>query len=109
MQYVTFVLCLDSNDPDDATAKANYDQYYPLIANKDEFDYINYFFAIKEAKNVRESSLVVFGSNASTGQIVNTKEIKTVADEITAEVIEAEQSLQTEKQRELLKGLLKKI
>jgi hypothetical protein len=109
MQYVTFVLCLDSNDPDDATAKANYDQYFPLIANKDEFDYINYFFAIKEAKNVRESSLVVFGSNASTGQIVNTKEIKTVADEITTEVIEAEQSLQTEKQIELLKELLKKI
>lgn len=69
MQYVNFVLCLDSNDPNDATAKLNYDQYYPLIANKEDFDYIHYFFAIKEAKNVRESSLVVFGSNSTTGNI----------------------------------------
>jgi len=26
MQYVTFDLCMDTNDPDDATAKANYDK-----------------------------------------------------------------------------------
>jgi hypothetical protein len=75
MQYVTFVLCMDSNDPDDATYKANYDLYYPMIANKEEFDYISYFFAIKEAKNVRESSLVLFGSNSTTGQITNNKEV----------------------------------
>jgi len=80
MQYVTFALCIDSNDPDDATAKANYDQYYPLIANKDEFDYIYYFFAIKEAKNVRESSLVVFGSNSVTGQITDNKQAEKSLD-----------------------------
>lgn len=74
MQYVTFVLCMDSNHPDDATFKSNYEQYYPLIANKSDFEYIYYFFAIKEAKNVRESSLVVFGSNSATGQINNTKQ-----------------------------------
>lgn len=101
MQYVTFVLCMDSNDPDDATAKANYDQYYPLIANKDEFDYIYYFFAIKEAKNVRESSLVLFGSNSTTGLITNNNiQAEKSLDEIKDEpVIEATQEVTTTKRR----------
>ncbi len=85
MQYVTFVLCMDSNNPEDATFKANYDQYYPIIANKEEFEYIWYFFAIKEAKNVRESSLVVFGSNSSTGQVINNKEAVKDTSEIKIE------------------------
>jgi len=101
MQYVTFDLCMDSNDPDDATAKSNYDKYYPLIANKNEFDYIYYFFAIKEAKNVRESSLVVFGSNSATGQVSNNKQA-----EKSLENEEAEKSLQT---TEMLKELLNKF
>lgn len=94
MQYVKFSLCLDSNDPDDSVFKANYDKYYPVIANKEEFDYIYYFFAIEEAKNVRESSFVVFGSNSSTGQITNDKQA-----EKSLEEIEAEKSLQTSKRR----------
>jgi len=101
MQYVTFDLCMDSNDPDDATAKANYDKYYPLIANKNDFDYIYYFFAIKEAKNVRESSLVVFGSNSATGQVSNNKQA-----EKSLENEEAEKSLQ---KTEMLKELLNKF
>lgn len=71
MQYVTVLLAMDSNDPEDETEKKNYDDFYPLIANKDDFDYIYYFYIIKEAKNVKESSLVVFGSNSSTGQVTN--------------------------------------
>jgi len=88
MQYVKFVLCLDSNNPDDAQYKANYDKYYPIIANKEEFEYIYYFFAIEEAKNVRESSVVVFGSNSSTGVIANEKQ--------------AEQSLENNKQEPII-------
>lgn len=72
MQYVTVLLAMDSNAPEDETEKKNYDEYLPLIANKEDFEYIYYFFIIKEAKNVKESSLVVFGSNSSTG-IVNNK------------------------------------
>lgn len=71
MQYVTVLLAMDSNNPEDATEKANYDEFYPLIANKEDFEYIYYFYVIKEAKNVKESSLVVFGSNSSTGQVTN--------------------------------------
>ena len=105
MQYVTFVLCLDSNYPDDATLKANYDQYLPLIANKEDFEYISYFIARKEAKNIRESSLVIFGSNSTTGQINNKQAEKSL------EEIEAEKSLQKqeETQNKLLKELLNKF
>lgn len=74
MQYVDIIFALDSNAPEDAKAKANYDLYYPEIANKGDFDYIPYFFIIKEAKNVRESSLVPFGSNAITGNLIKSIE-----------------------------------
>lgn len=73
MQYVTILFAMDSNDPEDKTLKANYDKYLPYIANKADFEYIPYYFIILEAKNVRESSLVLAGSNPATGQI-NTME-----------------------------------
>ena len=108
MQYVTFDLCMDSNDPDDAVAKSNYDKYYPLIANKNDFEYIHYFFAIKEAKNVRESSLVVFGSNSATGQINNNKQAEKSLEEKEAEksLLKEQEEAQTTK---MLKELLNKF
>jgi len=69
MQYVVIEFAMDSNDPADSKEKGRYDQYINQIANKDDFDYIPYFFIIKEAKNIRESSLVIFGSNHVTGII----------------------------------------
>jgi hypothetical protein len=74
MQYVKIEFAYNSNNPDFAKQKANYDIYYPLIANKDEFKEIDYFSIIKEAKNVMESSLVLFGSNDATGRIDNKDE-----------------------------------
>lgn len=73
MQYVTILFALDSNKPEDEKAKKVYDEYINQIANKEDFDYIHCFFVIKEAKNVRESSLVVFGSNHVTGNVTNNK------------------------------------
>lgn len=63
-------------------------------------------FAVKEAKNVRESSLVVFGSNSATGQVINNKQA-----EKSLELEEAEKSLQAEQeaQKEMLKELIKKL
>jgi len=81
MQYVSILFALDSNDPADAAAKANYDAYIDTIANKDDFEYISYFFPIKEAKNVRESSLVVCGSNPVTGRITNNKQAEKSLDD----------------------------
>jgi len=74
MQYVTILLAMDSNAPDDATEKKNYDDYIGLIANKDEFEYISHFYIVKEAKNVKESSLVPFGSNWVTGKLESKNE-----------------------------------
>lgn len=96
MQYVTILFAMDSNAPEDETEKKNYDEYLPLIANKDEYDYIYYFFVIKEAKNVKESSLVVFASNSSTGQITNNKtepleDTQEIKEEPTVIVTQTEQ------------------
>ena len=69
MQYMDVEVAINSKNPDMAKAKSNYDLYYPLIANKDDFEEIDYFWIIKQAKNVMESSLVMFASNSATGQI----------------------------------------
>lgn len=85
MQYVSLFLAMDSNSPEDAASKKNYDDYIDTIANKKDFEYIPYFFGIKEAKNVRESSLVVFGSNSTTGTITNNKQAEKSLEEIKDE------------------------
>jgi hypothetical protein len=80
MQYVTILFAMDSNDPEDVTLKKNYDNYIGKIANKDDFEYIPYFFIIIEAKNVRESSLVIAGSNPATGNIKDNEPSKDTQD-----------------------------
>lgn len=50
MQYVSLKFALDSNAPEDKEVKKNYDDYIGSIANKDDFEYIPYFFVITEAK-----------------------------------------------------------
>lgn len=77
MRYDDIEFALDSNHPDDEAQKKLYDMYWPKVANKDEYEYVYYFFVIKKARNVKESSLVLFGSNSATGNIVSVKtEIK---------------------------------
>lgn len=92
MQYISIAFALDSNNPDDAAAKKVYDDYIDTIANKQDFEYIPYFFVIKEAKNVKESSLVVFGSNSTTGLVINTQAEKSLEE---VDNPEAEKSLET--------------
>lgn len=72
MRYVTIEFALDSNSPEDEVFKKRYVEYIGKIANRQDFDYIPYFFIVKEAINQRESSLVLFGSNHVTGNIINT-------------------------------------
>lgn len=74
MQYVDIDLAIDSSDKDYQKEKAVFDTYYPLIANKEDFDNIYYFWIVKQAKNVMESSLVMFGSNGATGRLQENKE-----------------------------------
>ena len=103
MQYVTIFLCMDSENPNDAVEKANYDNYYCDIANKEDFKDIPYYFAIKEAKNSRESSLVVFGSNSSTGVIENKE---AVTDTSETEPTQVTQDGESQEKQNYYSGLL---
>ena len=90
MLYVTVLFGMDSNDPADAELKKNYDTYIGQVANKDEFEYVPYFFVIKEAKNVKESAQVVYGSNHVTGNVFNMKpEEKSTSQENKSEPAES--------------------
>ena len=74
MQYMDIDIAIDSTNPDMAKEKTNFDLYFPVIANKEDFEEIDYFWIIKQAKNVMESSLVMFGSNGATGRITENLE-----------------------------------
>ncbi len=70
MQYMDIVFALNSDDKEDVLFKKNFDDIYPIIANKDDFETeITYFWGIKQAKNTAEASLLPLGSNHVTGQI----------------------------------------
>jgi hypothetical protein len=103
MQYVKIELAVNTNDTDSVKEKETFDKYIDVIANKNEFKDIDYFWVVKEAKNVQESSLVMFGSNSATGTI---QENKTEADVITSEKTEPSDDTQT---TEMLKQLLNKF
>ena len=87
MQYVKVEPAFNSKDfPKE---KETFDTYYPLISNKEEHGEIDYFWVVKEAKNVMESSLVLFGSNSATGRIDNKEEQgKTTLNNIIVEQVE---------------------
>lgn len=73
MQYVQIEFAMDSEQSEDELFKERFDRYIGDIANKEEFEEefgdISYFWIVKEAKNVNESSLVLMGSNPATGSI----------------------------------------
>ena len=97
MQYVKIETAFNSTNPDYSKQKEVYDTYYPQIANKEDFEEIEYFWVVKEAKNVMESSLVLFGSNSATGIVNN--ENKSEAVEDTPETKEQSNDTQTKKRR----------
>lgn len=97
MQYIKIETAFNSTNPDYSKQKEVYDTYYPQIANKEDFEEIEYFWVVKEAKNVMESSLVLFGSNSATGIVNN--ENKSEAVEYTPETKEQSNDTQTKKRR----------
>lgn len=66
MGYITLILCIDSNEPDDATEKSNFDKYIKVVANKQDAIDAGYFWAIEQAKIVKEGSACLFGANEQT-------------------------------------------
>lgn len=105
MQYVKIETAFKSDDPNYSKQNEAYQTYFPLIANKSDFEEIEYFWVVKEAKNVYESSLVLFGSNSATGEI-SSQENKTEADSITSK--KQEPSIDTQN-LENLKRIINKI
>ena len=99
MHYIKIETAINSENPEYAKQKATFEQYYPLIANKNEFDSIDYFWVIKEAKNTLESSLVLFGSNQATGLIQENKEQSQGTQE---QEEQQEKSTQTEQKKVLI-------
>jgi len=66
MGYISMTLCIDDKSPDFAQENANFYKYLPIIANKQDAIDQGYFWAISEAKIVKEGSAVLFGSNEAT-------------------------------------------
>lgn len=75
MQYVDFVICINSEEKWAKEEKANWDKYYPMVANKEAADQSGYFWAILEAK-LLEISAVLFGSNFVTPTLENNLKIE---------------------------------
>jgi len=70
MQYTDIMFAVKSDSEEDKKDRETYDKYINVIVNKDDFDTeILYFWVVKQAKNIHESSLVILGSNSATGQI----------------------------------------
>jgi hypothetical protein len=66
MGYVSMTLCIDDKSDDFKQEYANFYKYLPVIANKQTALDAGYFWAISEAKIVKEGSAVLFGSNEAT-------------------------------------------
>ncbi len=93
MRYTDIVLAMNSDAEEDKEFKKNFMLYYPIIANKEDFENeIRYFWAVKQAMNVHESSLVLFGSNHVTGQV----SIKNIEQSEDTQLTEAAKALQKE-------------
>ena len=73
MQYVKIDLAMNSEDEGDKEEMKHYLDNINSIANKSDFEDIDYFWVVSEAKNIGESSLVLRGSNSATGIIDNEK------------------------------------
>lgn len=77
MRYVNLELAINSEAEWNKEAKLLWDEYYPVIANKETADERGFFWVVKEAKII-EGSAVVMGSNSATPTLENKEEIEAV-------------------------------
>lgn len=66
MQYIEIILCIDDSSDDYKQEYTNFYKYLAVIANKQDAMDAGYFWAIAQAKIVKEGSAVLFGSNSAT-------------------------------------------
>lgn len=103
MRYVNIELAINSEDEWNKEEKAIWDEFYPIIANKEVADERGYFWVVKEAKII-EGSAVVMGSNSATPTLEN-KDLQEPSDD----TLENEPLKDTQKHEEQLKKLLTKF
>ena len=102
MRYVQIELAINTEAEYDKEYKALWDEFYPIIANKETADERGYFWVVKEAKII-EGSAVVMGSNSATPTLENKEEIEPSKD-----TLDNEPSIDTQSEQ-LLKELLNKF
>ena len=105
MQYMKMKMAFKSDNPEYRKYNTAYEEIYPLIVNKDEFEEIDYFYGVEEAKNVMESSLLPFASNSATAEISTENKVDSSND--TQQNIDP--SIDTQKHNKMLKDLLNKF
>jgi hypothetical protein len=100
MTYIKVEMAFKSDNPDYIKYNMAYDEIFPLIVNKNEFEEIDYFYGVKEAKNVMESSLLPYGSNSATAEISNQNKVDPSQD---TQDNDPPQGTQTKKQNVFIK------
>ena len=83
MSYVTIKLGINSDSKEYLENKAYYNSRINEIANRQEVEDAGYFFGIEEAKLIKESSMVLFGSNDATSIVYPDAVDDTKGDNIT--------------------------
>lgn len=94
MQYVKISLALNSEHKDDILYKGNWDKWVNEISNKEVAEEQGYFFAVEEAKIIKEGSMVPFGSNDATPINQRKDGADTITPEDTEPVIPTTQTKQ---------------
>ncbi len=97
MRYIKIFLCIDSNEPNYSSEKANWDKYYSEVVNKELVNEKGFFWAVTEAK-VIEGSAVVKGSNECTPVM----EIEIEKTEAVVDTSKNEPSVDTQKNNAIL-------
>ena len=69
MEYVKEYCCINTEEPDGAQYKENFDKYAPMVANQEDLKKTTWFYAQLEAKVKHEGSAVVVGSCFTTPTI----------------------------------------
>lgn len=101
MRYVSLDLAVNTEAEYDKEYKDLWDEFYPIIANKETADERGYFWVVKEAKII-EGSAVVMGSNSATPTLENKEEIEPSKDTLDTEPLQDTQQVQTKLLKELL-------
>lgn len=84
LQYIKLYLCIDSDEPEDAQYKDNWDKYYSQVINKEKVDSRGYFWAVTECR-ILEVSAVLFGSNELTPVISTNQPTEDTEDDTSKE------------------------